>query len=539
MAAKRGIGTLAVYLTADSTGVSKGVSQATKTLHTLAGAAAAAFSVNAIKNFARESFNAFGVQERNEKRLSGMLKATGWSANLSLAELKKEASSIQSVTMAGDEQVLQMQSALMAFPDIAGDAFKEATRLAIDSAEATGQSWSSTVQSIGRALSDPVKGVRGLRSIGVSLSEAELKNMKSLLELGKKREAQEVILSRLRGRFSGVAEAAADSTMGRSIQLGNAWGDLKESLGEIIAGVVGGSVGNLTKTLSEWAAKLHDAAPLIVLEIKNSFVKLREWWDKALAYFDPAIGWLKENFSDLSANCLTFFKQLLANLTAAVDILVKAFQRVDVTGLLGDLKRSGNDFGRWLGTDVMYAGAKFNEQVGLGNLNGKKGSGYWWSRAEAEQGQFYANLLRDTFKGGVLPTMPGVTLGEYRELTPFPGLVNPDYARRREEIERASALDRAFNAADYAAELQRRADESKKGGSGVQNKLKGLAIDNDKPLFGQIAAALSGSLAAYQAKLATANNPQKVMQKTLDDQLKEQIKTNALIAAGGLELVEA
>lgn len=75
--------------------------------------------------------------------------------------------------------------------------------------------------------------------------------IKSLAETGRLAEAQAVILDELSKQYGGQAAAAVRTFGGEAKQLANAWGDLKEEFGAVIAEFLPPLVEGL-RTVVDW-----------------------------------------------------------------------------------------------------------------------------------------------------------------------------------------------------------------------------------------------------------------------------------------------
>lgn len=202
--------------------------------------------------FLKSSIDAFFEAEEAAAKLGGVLKATGGAAGISASDLKEFASQLQEVTTFEDDATTSAMAVLATFTKISGQTFKDATRAAMDLSATMGQDLQSSVVQVGKALNDPIKGITALQRVGVSFSEAQKAQIKSLVESNNLFGAQQIILQELRAEFGGVAEAMAQTSAGQVKQAANAWGDFKEQIGEVAVAI--GST--LIPALKELASKI-------------------------------------------------------------------------------------------------------------------------------------------------------------------------------------------------------------------------------------------------------------------------------------------
>lgn len=158
---------------------------------------------------------------------------------------------LQKVTTFSDDSIQSVQQLLLRFQSIRSDRFDEATKAVLDLSTALGTDAESAAKLLGRALSDPEKGMTALSRAGVIFSEKQKKVIKDLTETGRLAEAQGLILDELAGKFGGAAEAARNNFSGALAGLKNAFDDLLE---------VDGGLPEATKQLNELADLLQDPA---------------------------------------------------------------------------------------------------------------------------------------------------------------------------------------------------------------------------------------------------------------------------------------
>lgn len=196
--------------------------------------AAAAVGIGKISESLQEVVALAGEQEKAEAKLAATLNATGEAVGYNVAELKKMASGLQNITTVGDETILTGQAILATFKSVRGEAFERATKAALDMSAVMGTDLNSSMVQLGKALNDPIKGLTALTRVGVTFTEQQKNQIKSLQESGDILSAQRIILQELESEFGGAAEALAKTFGGAVQQTSNAFGDLKEEIGFVI-----------------------------------------------------------------------------------------------------------------------------------------------------------------------------------------------------------------------------------------------------------------------------------------------------------------
>ncbi|WP_170561405.1 hypothetical protein [Ruegeria atlantica] len=199
------------------------------------GAAATAATAPIFLAF-RDSLSLYDQQEQAEAKVAQAIKATGGAAQLSTEALLRQATALQGITRFGDEEILNGVTAqLLTFTNIAGDQFLMAQERALDLATTLDGDLQSASIMLGKALNDPVKGLSAMSRAGITFSQDQAKVIKALAETGEIAAAQNLILEELEKQYGGQAQAAAEAGLGAMAQLSNAWGDLKEEVGAVVA----------------------------------------------------------------------------------------------------------------------------------------------------------------------------------------------------------------------------------------------------------------------------------------------------------------
>lgn len=165
-----------------------------------------------------------------------VIKSTGGAANVSAQQVADYASSLSDAAGAslfGDDQIQQSENLLLTFTNIKDKSLEAATAISVDMAQALGGAPKDSAIQLGKALNDPINGITALTRVGVTFTEEQKNQIKTLQESGDMAGAQAVILAELNKEFGGSAKAAADATGGWS-ELNGRWGEVKETLGAAV-----------------------------------------------------------------------------------------------------------------------------------------------------------------------------------------------------------------------------------------------------------------------------------------------------------------
>ena len=336
-----GLGSLTVYLNANSGGLERGIARAEKLLKQFAAASAGYFAVSGIKQLAQESLNLAGVQQRAENLMARTLQNTAGMAEFTVGELKRYASEAQSISIFGDEKVLEAQTRLMQMNSVTGDAFRQTRAVALDIASATGQDLTAVMQNLGKAMQDPVKGIRQLREYG---TDPALKDQIEQVVAAQGREAaQLILLTDLQQRYQGAAEEAANTISGAFAQNRNALGDLKESFGFLLNEIFG--VQDLLKTTANWfgswASYLRDHAAEIGYAFRSVWNDVKFGAQKLYLFVAPVINQIASIAEAAARNIIEFY-QAIPRLLNGEDFQLKLY--TPIYNLLKEYEQFGEKF---------------------------------------------------------------------------------------------------------------------------------------------------------------------------------------------------
>ena len=196
---------------------------------------------------------------------SQVIESTGGAANVTAKQVEDLATAISNKTGVDDEAIQSGQNMLLTFTNVrnevgkGNDIFNQATQTVTDMSTALGQDTKSSAIQLGKALNDPIKGVTALQRVGVSFTQSQREQIKTLVESGDILGAQKIILAELGKEFGGAAEAAADPIS----RLTTIAGNLGEEIGGKVLPVVNGfadfAAGTLIPAIGGAAEAVGDA----------------------------------------------------------------------------------------------------------------------------------------------------------------------------------------------------------------------------------------------------------------------------------------
>lgn len=149
-----------------------------------------------------------------QRRTAAVIKSTGNAARISVKGVAKLAGEIEGLTGVDENLIINSQNVLATFTKVrngigkSNKVFDRATRAAVDMSAALGTDLKGSTIQLGKALNDPIKGITALSRSGVSFTEEQKKQIKTLVESGDVLKAQKLILAEVEKEFGGAAKAA-------------------------------------------------------------------------------------------------------------------------------------------------------------------------------------------------------------------------------------------------------------------------------------------------------------------------------------------
>lgn len=207
------------------------------TFKSIAVGAGAAFAAVKIGSFLGGAISEFQESAKVGRLSEAVIKSTGQAANITAGQMGELASALSAKTGIDDEVIQSGENVLATFTSVrnevgkGNDIFNQATATAADMSAALGTDMQGSVIQLGKALNDPIQGITALSRVGVSFTEQQKDQIKTLVESGDVLGAQKVVLAELSKEFGGAAEAAADPFARLQVIIGN----FKETLGGALA----------------------------------------------------------------------------------------------------------------------------------------------------------------------------------------------------------------------------------------------------------------------------------------------------------------
>jgi len=267
-------------------------------------AAVAAAGAKAVKTF---------INQRAElAKLAAVQKATGFASGFTTSQLDEQARSLSKLTGISKEAINRTQAVLATFKNVSGKEFEEATAAILDMSVVLDQDAKQGAIQLGKALNDPIAGITALSRVGVTFTQQQKDQIRTLTEAGRLQEAQAIILKELKTEFGGAA-AAVNEVDGGLANLQESFAQAIGRFGEAIttSDSFKGAVEALTSAIDElvssgqlqlWAEnsiKTIKAMIPVAQKLGEIFGKVTSGIRKAAAFagaFSGHTGTIKERF---------------------------------------------------------------------------------------------------------------------------------------------------------------------------------------------------------------------------------------------------
>lgn len=150
--------------------------------------------------------------QKVSKQTEAIIKATGSAAGMTTKNISDLANSLSLKTGIDDEAIQSSMNLLLTFKQVrnetgkGNDIFNRASQAALDLGNVFG-STDGAAKQLGKALSNPVRGITALNRAGINFTEQQKKQIKTLVKSGHTLEAQKIILGEVESQVGGTAAA--------------------------------------------------------------------------------------------------------------------------------------------------------------------------------------------------------------------------------------------------------------------------------------------------------------------------------------------
>lgn len=321
----------------------------------MAGLAAGAFAAAGVGSAIKGALDAAAEAQKVSAQTGAVVKSTGGAAGVTADHVGDLAHKLQLMSGVQDETIQSGQNMLLTFTGIkngvgeGNDIFDQATKAMLDMSVAMGSDASNTAVQLGKALNDPVKGISALSRVGVTFTDQQKEQIKTMMGVGDTAGAQKLILAELGKEFGGSAKAAGDA-MTPMDRLSMKWGDMQENIGAKLLPVI--------EKLANWLTdKVIPAIGRVVGWVQQNWPKVQQvitdTVDKIKGYVIPILDAIKALWSKWGDDILAFAKSTWENIQLRIkgvlDIISGIF-RVWASIFKGDWS------GVWDGIKQVFSG---------------------------------------------------------------------------------------------------------------------------------------------------------------------------------------
>ena len=233
---------------------SSGVSAAAK-FGTIGIAIAAVTAALKLMNRAiKECVSAYTEAEKVSKRLEAVWKNVGQTTGKTSQQIDDMAEALEKQTYFTSEAIKESALLLAATESLSDQGLDRALQASMDLAAALGEDVTAAANTLAKALEDPEAALNRLKSAGITFTDEEKAQVKALADANRQYEAQSIILDKVEQRYRGVAQAIADTPVGKLDAIKDTWNDIKENLGGALLNSISPALDILYERLQEISA---------------------------------------------------------------------------------------------------------------------------------------------------------------------------------------------------------------------------------------------------------------------------------------------
>lgn len=196
-------------------------------------------AVRAITNGLSSFTNAAYESQKVTAQTNAIITSTGGAAGVTAQYISDLSRTLSEQVGIDDELIQQSMNLLLTFKKVqnqagaGNDIFTQASKTALDLGNVFGSVDAAAVQ-LGKALSDPVRGITALRRSGVDFTQAQQDQIKALVASNNLLDAQKLILAEVQSQVGGTAAATATGADKFRVS----WGNVQEDIGRLLIPVL-------------------------------------------------------------------------------------------------------------------------------------------------------------------------------------------------------------------------------------------------------------------------------------------------------------
>ena len=210
--------------------------------------------------------DAYTMELEAETKLQQVIRTTGYAVGVSADEVSRLADNWEYLSGIDADLVRSAGAVASTFTKLSTEVFPDTIEQALNMSTMFGGDLQQSMIQLGTALNDPIQGIGRLRRIGISFTQAQKDQIKTLMDANDILGAQTVILDELEREIGGVTEAMGKTAIGTINMYGLAWEQLYASMGE-------GLVNNKAKIVSGLTPIIRQLAE--IKELQNDITEFR------------------------------------------------------------------------------------------------------------------------------------------------------------------------------------------------------------------------------------------------------------------------
>ncbi len=263
------------------------------------------------KNF----MDAASGAEQDAARLAAVFDTAGNKSGFASDQAEQLAGQLHKLQFVSMDAARSATALMGSFENVRGDVFQDALTVAGDAAHKWGVSVEQAASTVGRALNDPMMGMRVLRREGIIFSEEQEEVINKLVATGRGAEAQAIILERLKGSVEGASDAYGKTFAGQMTLFQETLDNAAEAIGGLLLGAL--------DAVMPYVVSLADyVSDSVVPAIEDASEVIGEWAGQLLDWIAPAL----ESLGEIAGNA---FGMISDNAMALWDAASEAFTGLD------------------------------------------------------------------------------------------------------------------------------------------------------------------------------------------------------------------
>lgn len=191
-------------------------------------------AIKEMTEFMADGVREFADYESLMNRAEIMTTRFGNSTGKTSSDIASMANNLARAGLGARNELIAAQNQLSIFNGLTKETFDRTLMASLDLAAAGFGDLGGNIEELGEVMELPAEAVTTLEKYGVFFDDIARKKLKHLQEQGKLVEAQEIILDKLEGRISGVAQAQAKGVAGEFARLDNARSEFALTIGKIV-----------------------------------------------------------------------------------------------------------------------------------------------------------------------------------------------------------------------------------------------------------------------------------------------------------------